>query len=92
MKKNPIAFTAEFSDETVSTYETWAEPLSAPLAKVALGRTTVSAGDRVLDIGAGTGALTLQAAALGARVTAIDLAPNSEMERGVGGSRASRAS
>jgi ubiquinone/menaquinone biosynthesis C-methylase UbiE len=30
----------------------------------------------VLDIGAGTGALTLQAAALGARVTAIDLAPN----------------
>jgi ubiquinone/menaquinone biosynthesis C-methylase UbiE len=36
----------------------------------------VSAGDRVLDIGAGTGALTLQATALGARVTAIDLAPN----------------
>ena len=68
--------TAEFSDAMVSTYETWAEPLSARLAKVALGRTTVSAGDRVLDIGAGTGALTLQAAALGARVTAIDLAPN----------------
>ena len=67
--------TAEFSDAMVSTYETWAEPLSARLAKVALGRTTVSAGDHVIDIGAGTGALTLQVAALGARVTAIDLAP-----------------
>jgi SAM-dependent methyltransferase len=33
----------------------------------------VRAGDRVLDVGAGTGALALQAAALGARVTAIDL-------------------
>jgi len=33
----------------------------------------VTAGDRVLDIGAGTGALALQEAALGARVTAIDL-------------------
>ena len=76
MKTNPITFTAEFSDAMVSTYETWAEPLSARLAEAALGRTTVSGGDYVLDIGAGTGALTLQAAALGARVTAIDLAPN----------------
>ena len=31
------------------------------------------AGDCVLDIGAGTGALSLHAAALGVRVTAIDL-------------------
>jgi ubiquinone/menaquinone biosynthesis C-methylase UbiE len=76
MKGNAIDFTAELFDVMVSTYETWAEPLSARLAKVALGRTTVSAGDLVLDIGAGTGALALQAAALGARVTAIDLAPN----------------
>jgi ubiquinone/menaquinone biosynthesis C-methylase UbiE len=57
----------------VGAYETWAEPLSARLSQVALGRTTVSAGDCVLDIGAGTGALSLQAADLGARVTAIDL-------------------
>jgi SAM-dependent methyltransferase len=49
------------------------EPLSARLAQVALKRTSVRAGDCVLDIGAGTGALALQAAALGARVTAIDL-------------------
>jgi ubiquinone/menaquinone biosynthesis C-methylase UbiE len=73
MNETPNTHTAEFSDAMVSTYETWAEPLSARLAKVALGRTTVSAGDRVLDIGAGTGALALQAAALRARVTAIDL-------------------
>jgi ubiquinone/menaquinone biosynthesis C-methylase UbiE len=76
MKGNPITFTAESFDAMVSTYETWAEPLSARLAEVALRRTMVSYGDCVLDIGAGTGALTLQAAALGARVTAIDLAPN----------------
>jgi ubiquinone/menaquinone biosynthesis C-methylase UbiE len=76
VKEKSIAFTAEFSDAMVSTYETWAEPLSARLAKAALERTSVRIGDHVLDIGAGTGALTLQAAALGARVTAIDLAPN----------------
>ncbi|MBV8832319.1 MAG: methyltransferase domain-containing protein [Acidobacteriaceae bacterium] len=57
----------------VATYETWAEPLSARLAKAALKGTSVKASDCVLDIGAGTGALSLQVAALGARVTAIDL-------------------
>jgi ubiquinone/menaquinone biosynthesis C-methylase UbiE len=64
---------AELFDAMVGAYETWAEPLSARLSQAALGRTTVSAADRVLDIGAGTGALSLQAAALGASVTAIDL-------------------
>jgi 16S rRNA A1518/A1519 N6-dimethyltransferase RsmA/KsgA/DIM1 with predicted DNA glycosylase/AP lyase activity len=64
----------EFFNAMVGAYKTWAEPLTARLSQVALGRTTVSAGDRVLDIGAGTGALSLQAAALGASVTAIDLA------------------
>jgi ubiquinone/menaquinone biosynthesis C-methylase UbiE len=64
---------AELFDAMVGAYETWAEPLTARLAQVALRRTTVSAGDRVLDIGAGTGALSLQAAALGASVIAIDL-------------------
>jgi len=76
MNETPNTRTAELFDAMVATYETWAEPLSARLAKAALKRTSVKAGDSVLDIGAGTGALTLQAAALGARVTAIDLAPN----------------
>jgi ubiquinone/menaquinone biosynthesis C-methylase UbiE len=72
----PEFFTAEFFDAMVAGYETWAEPLTAPLAKLALERTSVKAGDRVLDIGAGTGALAHQAAALGASVTAIDFSPN----------------
>jgi ubiquinone/menaquinone biosynthesis C-methylase UbiE len=67
--------TAELFDAMVAAYETWAEPLSARLAQVALKRTSVRAGDCVLDIGAGTGALAHQAAALGTRVTAIDLSP-----------------
>jgi ubiquinone/menaquinone biosynthesis C-methylase UbiE len=64
---------AELFDAMVGAYETWAEPLTAGLAQVALEKASVGAGDCVLDIGAGTGALSLQAAALGARVTAIDL-------------------
>jgi ubiquinone/menaquinone biosynthesis C-methylase UbiE len=73
MNETPDTRIAEHFDTVVATYETWAEPVSARLAKAALKKTSVRAGDRVLDIGAGTGALALQAAALGARVTAIDL-------------------
>jgi ubiquinone/menaquinone biosynthesis C-methylase UbiE len=73
MNETPNTLTAELFDAMVAAYETWAEPLSVRLAQVALKRTSVRAGDCVLDIGAGTGALALQAAAIGARVTAIDL-------------------
>jgi ubiquinone/menaquinone biosynthesis C-methylase UbiE len=75
MNDNPNTLTPELFDAMVDAYETWAERLSARLAQVALERTSVRAGDCVLDIGAGTGALSLQAAALRARVTAIDLSP-----------------
>jgi hypothetical protein len=54
MSENPNTVIAEFFDFMVGTYETWAEPLSACLAQVALERTSVGAGDCVLDIGAGT--------------------------------------
>jgi ubiquinone/menaquinone biosynthesis C-methylase UbiE len=73
MNETPNIRTAELFDAMVATYETWAEPLTTRLAQAAIKRTSVRAGDSVLDIGAGTGALALQAAALGARVTAIDL-------------------
>ena len=76
MNATPHTFTPEMFEAMVSTYEAWAEPRSARLAKAALERTSLKAGDCVLDIGAGTGALAHQAAALGARVTAIDLSPN----------------
>ena len=75
MNETPDTRMAELFDAMVAAYETWAEPLSARLAQVALERTSVRAGDCVLDIGAGTGALAHQAAAVGAKVTAIDLSP-----------------
>jgi ubiquinone/menaquinone biosynthesis C-methylase UbiE len=56
MTGNPNTLTAESFDTMVDAYEAWAEPLSARLAKAALERTQVRAGDCVLDIGAGTGA------------------------------------
>jgi predicted RNA methylase len=70
---NETTSVAELFDAMVDAYETWAEPLTARLAQVVLEKASVRAGDSVLDIGAGTGALSLQAAALGAKVTAIDL-------------------
>jgi cyclopropane fatty-acyl-phospholipid synthase-like methyltransferase len=73
MNETPNTRVAGLFNAMVAAYETWAEPLSTRLAQVALRKTTVSGGDCVLDIGAGTGALSLQAAALGATVIAIDL-------------------
>jgi len=51
MNENPNTLTAGFFDTMVAASETWAEPLSARLAQVALEQTSVRAGDYVLDIG-----------------------------------------
>lgn len=80
MNETPFTLKAEMFDAMVAAYETWAEPVTAPLAKLVLERTSVKAGNRVLDIGAGTGSLAHEAAALGASVTAIDLS-SSMVER-----------
>ena len=52
-------------------YETHTTPCAAKLVK----RAGVRAGDRVLDVACGTGVVSVTAARLGARVTALDLTP-----------------
>ncbi|AUX21850.1 ubiquinone biosynthesis protein UbiE [Sorangium cellulosum] len=68
-----------FSDEAHWTavadgYERWVEPSTAQFARAALSLSGgVERGERVLDVAAGTGALTLAAAEAGARVLATDI-------------------
>jgi SAM-dependent methyltransferase len=59
---------ADLYDETRSRYP-------AELIDALVATTRVAAGDAVLEIGCGTGQLTRSLAALGVRLTAIDLAP-----------------
>jgi len=62
--------------DAVANYEALAEPHTSAFARAALDFAGgVSPGERVLDVAAGTGALTLEAAADGAQVLATDFAP-----------------
>jgi ubiquinone/menaquinone biosynthesis C-methylase UbiE len=56
-------------------YDEFVTPLVIPLAEQVLGRVDVRRGTRLLDVAAGTGALSLAAARLGAHVIATDIAP-----------------
>jgi ubiquinone/menaquinone biosynthesis C-methylase UbiE len=56
-------------------YDQFATSLVIPLAEQVLGRVDVRRGTRLLDVAAGTGALSLAAARLGAHVVATDIAP-----------------
>jgi ubiquinone/menaquinone biosynthesis C-methylase UbiE len=56
-------------------YDAWFTPLSARYATDALPLLRLGPGERLLDVAAGTGALTLHAAQAGIRVTAVDFAP-----------------
>ena len=59
--------------DAVASYEALAEPHTRQFARIALDLAGgVQPGERVLDVAAGTGALTLEAAASGARVLATD--------------------
>lgn len=63
-------------DATAADYEALAEPFTGQYAVQALALASgVSPGERVLDVAAGTGALTLAAARAGARVLATDFSP-----------------
>lgn len=55
-------------------YESIFVPLSRPAAAAAVEAVRAGAGDRFLDIAAGTGAVTIEAARAGASVMAIDFA------------------
>src|SRR3954451_2794988 len=56
-------------------YQAIADRLVAPLGPTLVARTGVGSGDRVLDVGAGTGNAALAAAEAGATVVASDLCP-----------------
>jgi ubiquinone/menaquinone biosynthesis C-methylase UbiE len=62
-------------DDHVAVYEQAFEPLSAAFARRALDCLELRPGERLIDVGAGTGATALMAAARGADVLAIDFAP-----------------
>jgi ubiquinone/menaquinone biosynthesis C-methylase UbiE len=62
-------------DDRVAEYETNAEPFTRQFAERALDLLSIMPGERLLDVGAGTGALALPAAARGAKVLAVDFSP-----------------
>jgi ubiquinone/menaquinone biosynthesis C-methylase UbiE len=62
-------------DRIAAGFDEFATPLTTPLAEDALRRVGLRPGMRFLDVAAGSGALSIPAARLGARVLATDIAP-----------------
>jgi 2-polyprenyl-3-methyl-5-hydroxy-6-metoxy-1,4-benzoquinol methylase len=62
-------------DELAAGYDQFVTPTHLDLAEEALRRVGLRAGMRFLDVAAGTGALSIPAARLGAQVLAIDISP-----------------
>lgn len=62
-------------DTAAQHYEKTAHPFTARYAEAALARVVLTPDSRVLDVGAGTGALALAAARTGAQVLATDFSP-----------------
>jgi SAM-dependent methyltransferase len=62
-------------DDHVAVYETVFEPLTDAFARGALDRLGLRRGERLIDVGAGSGGAALIAAAGGAEVLAVDAAP-----------------
>ena len=67
--------TREQWDAIAAGYDAFVTPTHMWLGNEALGRAGVGAGARFLDVAAGSGALSVPAARLGADVLATDLSP-----------------
>jgi ubiquinone/menaquinone biosynthesis C-methylase UbiE len=65
----------ELWNHHVSVYEAVFEPLTDAFARRALDRLGLRAGDRLLDVAAGSGGAALLAAARGVEVVAVDASP-----------------
>lgn len=63
-------------DRFATSYDEAITPVSTQAAETALRLAGVREGDRLLDVAAGPGALSLPAARLGARVLAVDYSPS----------------
>ncbi|UPV73211.1 methyltransferase domain-containing protein [Halorussus limi] len=62
-------------DEVAAGFDEYATPLTISFAEMALDRVDVGSGTRFLDVAAGSGALSIPAARLGAEVVATDISP-----------------
>lgn len=75
MNDLPSFHRPETWDDRSKDYEQLAEPSTGRFAIALANRAGVGAGERVIDIACGPGALTLHLAAAGTRVTAVDHSP-----------------
>jgi SAM-dependent methyltransferase len=81
-----ITAIAAYFDQSAAAYADSIEPAYRPLAKITAEYLQIQTGDRVLDLGVGTGLGARAAQERGAQVTGIDLAPKmleSAQQRGI---------
>jgi len=70
-----LELTPDAWDDIAEGYDRYVVPTEVRLANEALGHVALKAGDRFLDVAAGSGGLSLPAARLGANVVATDWSP-----------------
>ena len=75
MTTHELAQTQQAWEAIAQGYDEFVTPTHLSLGGEALARAGVAPGARFLDVAAGSGALSLPAARLGARVTATDITP-----------------